>query len=48
MEIENQRIKFDIQDIAGEEKYRSLSRLFYKNAGASQYMIQQENQVLMN
>ena len=29
---ENQSIKFEIWDTAGQEKYRSLAKVFYKNA----------------
>ena len=32
MEDENQSIKFEIWDTAGQEKYRSLAKVFYKNA----------------
>ena len=32
MEEENQTIKFEIWDTAGQEKYRSLAKVFYKNA----------------
>ena len=28
-------VKFEIYDTAGQEKYRSLSKIFYKNAGAA-------------
>ena len=31
-EEENQSIKFEIWDTAGQEKYRALTRVFYKNA----------------
>ena len=30
----NQFIKFEIWDTAGQEKYRSLAKVFYQNAGA--------------
>ena len=30
----NQSIKFEIWDTAGQEKYRSLAKVFYKNASA--------------
>ena len=30
----NQSIKFDIWDTAGQEKYRSLAKVFFKNADA--------------
>jgi small GTP-binding protein len=29
---ENQSIKFEIWDTAGQEKYRALSKIFYKNS----------------
>ena len=32
LEDENQSIKFEIWDTAGQEKYRSLAKVFYKNA----------------
>jgi small GTP-binding protein len=32
LEEENQSIKFEIWDTAGQEKYRSLAKVFYKNA----------------
>ena len=32
MEKEKQSIKFEIWDKAGQEKYRSLAKVFYKNA----------------
>ena len=32
MEDENQLIKFEIWDTAGQEKYRSLTQIFYKDA----------------
>lgn len=32
MEEENQSIKYEIWDTAGQEKYRSLAKVFYKNA----------------
>ena len=32
MEDENKSIKFEIWDTAGQEKYRSLAKVFYKNA----------------
>ena len=32
MEDENQSIKFEIWDTAGQEKYRALAKVFYKNA----------------
>ena len=32
MEDENQLIKFEIWDTAGQEKFRSLAKVFYKNA----------------
>ena len=36
MEIdENNKIKFQIWDTAGEEKYRSLAKIFYKSAAAA-------------
>ena len=31
-EIENQNIKFEIWDTAGQEKYRALAKVFYKNS----------------
>ena len=31
---ENKNIKFEIWDTAGQEKYRSLAKVFYKNANA--------------
>jgi len=31
-EEENQEIKFEIWDTAGQEKFRSLANIFYKNA----------------
>ena len=31
----NQSIKFEIWDTAGQEKYRSLTKIFYKDAGAA-------------
>ena len=31
-EEENQKIKFEIWDTAGQEKFRSLAKVFYKNA----------------
>ena len=30
----NQSIQFEIWDTAGQEKYRSLAKVFYKNASA--------------
>ena len=30
----NQKIKFEIWDTAGQEKYRSLAKVFYKNSSA--------------
>ena len=32
LEKENQSIKFEIWDTAGQEKFRSLAKVFYKNA----------------
>ena len=32
LEDENQSIKFDIWDTAGQEKFRALAKVFYKNA----------------
>jgi small GTP-binding protein len=32
LEEENQSIKYEIWDTAGQEKYRSLAKVFYKNA----------------
>ena len=32
LEDENKSIKFEIWDTAGQEKYRSLAKVFYKNA----------------
>ena len=32
MEDENQSIKFEIWDTAGQEQYRALAKIFYKNA----------------
>ena len=32
MDEENQTIKFEIWDTAGQEKYRSLAKLFYKSS----------------
>ena len=32
LEDENKSIKFDIWDTAGQEKYRALAKVFYKNA----------------
>ena len=32
MEEENKSIKFEIWDTAGQEKFRSLARVFYKNS----------------
>ena len=32
MEDDNQSIKFEIWDTAGQEMYRSLAKVFYKNA----------------
>ena len=32
LEDENQSIKYEIWDTAGQEKYRSLAKVFYKNA----------------
>ena len=34
MEEENKTIKFEIWDTAGQEKYRSLAKVFYKDAAA--------------
>ena len=34
MEEENKIIKFEIWDTAGQEKYRSLAKVFYKDAAA--------------
>ena len=31
----NKKIKFEIWDTAGQEKYRSLTKIFYKDAGAA-------------
>ncbi len=31
-EEENQKIKFEIWDTAGQEKFRSLAKVFYKNS----------------
>ena len=33
LDDENTGIKFEIWDTAGQEKYRSLAKVFYKNAG---------------
>ena len=32
LEDENKTIKFELWDTAGQEKYRSLAKVFYKNA----------------
>ena len=32
LEEENQQIKFEIWDTAGQEQYRSITQIFYKNA----------------
>ena len=32
LQDENQSIKFEIWDTAGQEKYRALAKVFYKNA----------------
>jgi len=32
LEEENQSIKYEIWDTAGQEKYRSLAKVFYKNS----------------
>ena len=32
IQVNNQAIKFDIWDTAGQEKYRSLAKIFYKDA----------------
>ena len=32
LEDENQSIKYEIWDTAGQEKYRALAKVFYKNA----------------
>ena len=32
LEDENKSIKFELWDTAGQEKYRSLAKVFYKNA----------------
>ena len=34
-EYEGKSIKFEIWDTAGQEKYRSLTKIFYKDAGAA-------------
>ena len=34
-EYEGKSIKFEIWDTAGQEKYRSLTNIFYKDAGAA-------------
>ena len=34
-ELNGQSIKFEIWDTAGQEKYRALNRIFYKDAGAA-------------
>ena len=34
VQIENQNIKFEICDTAGQEKYRALAKVFYKNSPA--------------
>ena len=34
MSEEKENIKFEIWDTAGQEKYRSLAKVFYKNASA--------------
>ena len=34
IQVNNKAIKFDIWDTAGQEKYRSLSKIFYKDTKA--------------
>ena len=34
-EYQGQSIKFEIWDTAGQEKYRSLTKIFYKDAGVA-------------
>ena len=34
-EYEGKSIRFEIWDTAGQEKYRSLTKIFYKDAGAA-------------
>ncbi len=34
VELENQKVKFDIWDTAGQEIYRSIGKIFYKGAKA--------------
>ena len=34
-EYDGKSIKFEIWDTAGQEKYRSLTKIFYKDAGAA-------------
>ena len=34
-EFQGKSIKFEIWDTAGQEKYRSLTKIFYKDAGVS-------------
>ena len=34
-EYENRTIKFEIWDTAGQEKYRALTKIFYKDAGVA-------------
>ena len=31
IEVDNQKIKFEIWDTAGQEQYRSIAQIFYKN-----------------
>ena len=35
LQEENQSIKFEIWDTAGQEKYRALTKIFYKDAGVA-------------
>ena len=35
IEIDNYKVKFQIWDTAGEEKYRSLAKIFYQNAAVA-------------
>jgi Ras-related protein Rab-22 len=34
-ELNGQSIKFEIWDTAGQEKYRALTKIFYKDAGVA-------------
>ena len=34
-EFQGKSVKFEIWDTAGQEKYRSLNKIFYENAGAA-------------